>query len=56
MVKRKTIAQATRGVNQDYQDDGFGYCHNNNDESDKEENGNSGNSNIFVNNLVWGDI
>ena len=34
----------------------FGYCQNNNDDSDKEKYGNTGNDTIFVDNLVWEDI
>ena len=34
----------------------FGYFQNNNDDSDKEKYGNTGNDTIFVDNLMWEDI
>ena len=34
----------------------FGYFQKNNDDSDKEKYGNTGNDTIFVDNLVWEDI
>ena len=38
------------------EDNAFGYCQNNNDDSDEDKDWNSGNDTIFVDNLVWEDI
>ena len=40
----------------DKEENSFGYFQNNNDDSDKYKDGNSGDDTIFVDNLVWEDI
>ena len=40
----------------DEEENVFGDCQNNNDDSDEGKDGNSSNDTIFVDNLVWEDI
>ena len=40
----------------DEEENSFGYCQNNNNDSDKYKDGNYGDDTIFVDNLMWEDI